>query len=125
MAVAEGRTRAEPESSEDRGTEERSQPSRVSLRPPLPLSPEEEIRERPGVRIGSEHGATTAVVRCSSCLGLRTVSHRNRDSVALCPDCRRGEVVPREMFYAWWLERFSTEECVEIARAIWGRDDSP
>ena len=36
-----------------------------------------------------------ALVRCSECLGLRTVSHRNRGSVARCPDCRRGETVPR------------------------------
>ena len=29
---------------------------------------------------------------------MRTISHRNRDSVALCPDCRRGEVVlPRDV----------------------------
>ena len=61
-----------------------------------------------------------AVVRCSSCLGLRTVAHRNRDTAARCADCRRGEVVSRETFRGWWLERFSAEECVEIARAIWG-----
>ena len=60
-----------------------------------------------------------ALVRCSSCLGLRTVSHRNRGSAALCPDCRRGEVVPRATYCAWWLERFSAEE--RAARAIWGR----
>ena len=61
-----------------------------------------------------------AVVRCPSCLGLRTVSYRNRDTPALCLDCRRGEVVPRENYYAWWLERFSAEECAAMARAIWG-----
>ncbi len=61
----------------------------------------------------------TAVVRCPSCLGLRTLA-RNRDSAALCPDCRRGEVVPRETYHAWWLERFSAEECAAMARSIWG-----
>ena len=61
-----------------------------------------------------------ALVRCSSCLGLRTLSHRNRDSIALCPDCRRGEVLPRETFRDWWLQRFSLEECAAMARAIWG-----
>jgi hypothetical protein len=29
-------------------------------------------------------------------------------------------VVPRERYYAWWLERFSPEECTATARAIWG-----
>jgi hypothetical protein len=61
-----------------------------------------------------------ALLRCSSCRGLRTVSHRNRDSTALCPDCCRGEVVPREAFRDWWLERFNAEECADMARAIWG-----
>ena len=36
-----------------------------------------------------------ALVRCRSCLGLRSLSHRNRDTAAHCLDCRRGEVVPR------------------------------
>ena len=63
---------------------------------------------------------TTALVRCSSCLELRTVSYRNRDTAALCSDCRRGEVVPRENYYEWWLQRFSAEECAAMARAIWG-----
>jgi hypothetical protein len=28
--------------------------------------------------------------------------------------------VPRENYYAWWLERFSAEECAAMVRAIWG-----
>ena len=63
-----------------------------------------------------------ALVRCHSCLGLRSLSHRNRDSAALCGSCRRGEAVPRENYYAWWLERFSAEECAAMACAIWGTD---
>ena len=61
-----------------------------------------------------------ALVRCPSCLGLRTVSSRNRDTVARCCNCRPGEVVPRETYYTWWLERFSAGECAAMARAIWG-----
>jgi hypothetical protein len=63
-----------------------------------------------------------ALVRCPSCLGLRSIAFRNRDTAALCPDCRRGEVVPRETYYVWWLERFSAEECAVMARSIWGPD---
>ena len=53
-------------------------------------------------------------------LGSQTISYRNRDTAALCPDCRQGEVVSRETYWAWWLERFSAEECAAMARAIWG-----
>ena len=63
-----------------------------------------------------------AVVRCPSCSGLRTISYRNRDTDALCLDCRRGEIVRRETYWDWWLERFSAAECAAMARAIW-RDD--
>ena len=48
----------------------------------------------------------TADVRCPSCLGLRTIAYPNRDTAALCLDCRRGNV-PRETFCHWWLERFT------------------
>ncbi len=53
-------------------------------------------------------------------VSVRTLARRNRESVALCPDCRRGEVVARDDQYALWLERFSAEECAAMARAIWG-----
>ena len=61
-----------------------------------------------------------AVVRCPSCSGLRTISYRNRDTDARCLDCRRGEIVRRETYWDWWLERFSAAECAAMARAIWG-----
>ena len=61
-----------------------------------------------------------AVVRCPSCSGLRTIAYRNRDTDALCPDCRRGDIVRRETYWDWWLERFSAAECAAMARAIWG-----
>ena len=54
-----------------------------------------------------------------SCLWLRIVSYRNRDTAALCLDCRRGKVVSRETFRTWWLERFSADERAAMARAIW------
>ena len=50
-------------------------------------------------RTRAQHPAL--VRRCSSSHGLRTVFQRNRDSIALCPDCRRGEVIPRETFCDW------------------------
>ena len=42
---------------------------------------------------------------CPSCLGLRTIAYRNRDTAAYCPDCRRGEVVTRETYRARTLQR--------------------
>ena len=59
-------------------------------------------------------------MRCPSCSGLRTISYRNRDTDARCLDCRRGEIVRRETYWDWWLERFSAAECAAMARAIWG-----
>jgi hypothetical protein len=41
---------------QDRSTEERSRPSRAWSRPPIPLSPEEEIRDRSGLRISYRRG---------------------------------------------------------------------
>ena len=61
-----------------------------------------------------------AVVRCSSCLGLRTVSYRNRDTAARCPDCRRGDVVPLSAFHDFWLQRFSLAEICTMGKHIWG-----
>ena len=58
--------------------------------------------------------------RSCACSGLRTISYRSRDTDALCPDCRAGEVVRRETYWDWWLERFSAAECAAMARAIWG-----
>ncbi len=118
IAVATAGETATPEM-EDKRKEDRSAlltgPACV-LRFPSPLTGGDTRSVRCSDWLG--HAATIAVVRCSSCLGLRTVSHRNRGSIALCPDCRRGEVIPRETFYAWWLEQFSAEECAAMARAI-------
>ena len=38
---------------------------------------------------------------------------------AICAECRRGNVVPRTQFHNYWLERFTREEIVEMAKAIW------
>jgi len=52
---------------EDRTIEERSRPCRAGLRPPLPLSPEEEIRGRSGVRIdGVSESLLPRLERCRS-----------------------------------------------------------
>ena len=61
------------------------------------------------------------VVRCPSCGGLRGVHlrHLNRNG-DVCLDCKRGRVIRREQFYEFWLERFSAEDCAEMAQAIWG-----
>ena len=61
-----------------------------------------------------------ALVRCPQCGGLRSISHRNRDSQARCKDCRQGKVVTRTRYHNYWLERFSLEEIVEMGKAIWG-----
>ena len=60
-----------------------------------------------------------AVVRCPSCHGLRSISVRNRDSGALCRDCRRGEVVTPEEFFEFWLERFSLAQIRRMGKEIW------
>ena len=54
----------------------------------------------------------SAAPRASVC-GL---AFHNRDTAALCLDCRRGQVVPREIYYACWLERSSAEGCALMAR---------
>ena len=59
------------------------------------------------------------VIRCPSCKGLRSIAYRNRDTHALCPECRRGDVAVRTQFHNYWLERFSLQEIREMARAIW------
>ena len=61
-----------------------------------------------------------ATVRCPCCKGLRSISHRNRNSPALCPECRKGNVVPRTRYHNYWLERFSLDEIRELGRQIWG-----
>ena len=76
MAVAEGRTRAEPE-----------QP---------------------------------ALVRCSSGLGCGPSPIATATPSPSARTVAAGKSFSRETFCAWWLARFSPEECAAIARAIWG-----
>jgi len=66
-----------------------------------------------------------AVVRCPTCRGLRSISFRNRESGALCKDCRRGEVVTVEDFYGFWLTRFSLAEIRVMGRRFGGELASP
>ena len=60
------------------------------------------------------------LVRCPCCQGLRGVGRRHvtRDPLE-CPECRRGRVVLRSAYFAFWLERFTWEEIREMARAVW------
>lgn len=66
-----------------------------------------------------DQGAVVTV-RCPSCKGLRSVVNKNRNPMRLCPECRKGNVVPRTRFHNFWLERYSLEEIRELGRAIWG-----
>lgn len=60
------------------------------------------------------------MVRCPSCEGLRAIYvKRHRSFSGKCYDCRRGKVVRREEFYAFWIERFTPQEISDMARAMW------
>lgn len=80
--------------------------------------------DRPGENLELVQGAkvleTPATVRCPSCNGLRTITYRNRQTGALCPECRKGRVVSRTQFHNYWLARFSMDEINDMGRAIWG-----
>ena len=52
-----------PAELEDRTTEARSRPHRAGLRPPFPLSPEEEIRDRSGVGLRSGEPVSDSTLR--------------------------------------------------------------
>ena len=67
-----------------------------------------------------EHKSALSLTRCPSCEGLRGISNRNRETQALCKDCRSGKVIPRWTFCSFWVERFTQEEIDEMANAIWG-----
>jgi hypothetical protein len=49
--------------------------------------------------------------------------HRRAGTEPICHDCRhpRREPTPAEAarLRAWWLQRFTLDECREIAEAIW------
>ncbi len=65
-------------------------------------------------------------VRCAECRNLYTLSvrreleHRRTGRPSICSLCRRPpHPKPTEADREWWLERFSLEELVELADAIW------
>ena len=67
-------------------------------------------------------------VRCSSCGGDFELSARNhrehvkKGTQPRCAECRHGRAPrakPSEADRRWWLERFSIEEIVQLAGAIW------
>jgi len=74
----------------------------------------------PGADVERVQAEALALVRCPSCGGLRSISHRNRGTQARCKDCRKGHVVLKTRYHNYWLERFSLEEIVEMGKAIWG-----
>ncbi len=63
---------------------------------------------------------TPVTVRCPRCKGLRVLAFRNRNSQAICSDCRKGKVVKRSRYENFWLERFTMEEIRELGKQIWG-----
>ena len=65
----------------------------------------------------TEHPST---VRCPSCGGLRSIAYRNRDTLAECQSCRKGNIVRLSQYHNYWLKRFSKEEIEQMAKAIWG-----
>lgn len=74
----------------------------------------------PDVEFFQEHKTALSLTRCPSCDGLRGITNRNRETAALCKDCRSGKVIPRSAFFGFWLEIFTDEEIEEMADAIWG-----
>ncbi len=38
----------------------------------------------------------------------------------ICMDCRQGRVVFRSDFYGYWEDRFTREEILEMAKAVFG-----
>ena len=81
---------------------------------PLPLG-------SPGANVELLQKEGVETVRCPICKGLRGIQkrHLNR-SGKICPDCKKGHVVPMTQFYNYWLERYSMDEIREMGRAIWG-----
>ena len=43
-----------------------------------------------------------------------------KEASPYCVDCRRGDIYTREIFYAFWRERFTDTEIAEMSRAIFG-----
>jgi phage FluMu protein Com len=82
-----------------------------------------ELAARPSERSRSHleffQTAEVTTIRCPCCNGLRTAA-RDRRTKSMCPECRKGNIVPRTQFHNYWLTRFSLDEIIEMGRAIWG-----
>jgi phage FluMu protein Com len=63
---------------------------------------------------------TPITLRCLQCNGLWTVARERSNKRTLCPECRRGNVIPKTQFHNYWLTRFTLDEITEMGRAIWG-----
>ena len=56
-----------------------------------------------------------ALVRCSSCLGPRTVAVGTGEPSLSVSTAAGEKSYNARRSYAWWLERFSPEECATMA----------
>ena len=58
------------------------------------------------------------LTRCPTCDGLRSIPKRRYRPIAQCAECKSGTVVLRNAFYEYWTLRFTHEEILEMARAL-------
>ena len=72
---------------------------------------------------GSQGGSAHAIATSGRKLirHRRELEHRRTGRDLICSTCRRPpRPKPTEADRRWWLERFTLEEIVELADAIWG-----
>lgn len=61
------------------------------------------------------------LIRCPTCDGLRGCYARHeKRQPGQCKECRNGDVVLKEQFFGYWLERYTYAEIDEMAQAIFG-----
>ncbi len=65
------------------------------------------------------------LLQCPSCGSARHLSDEHtrrilagRAALTSCRECRRSHPKPTEGDRQWWLERFSLEECRQMAQAM-------
>jgi phage FluMu protein Com len=80
------------------------------------------VRPRADLELVPQRAAveTPITLRCLQCNGLWTVARERSNKRTLCPECRRGNVIPKTQFHNYWLTRFTLDEITEMGRAIWG-----
>ena len=86
----------------------------------LAALPDERSGEDPELLPGAS-SSQIKVIRCPVCKGLRGVFRRHATRLAkTCDDCKRGKVIYRSQYHNYWTKRFTHEEIMELAGAIWG-----